>query len=185
MKSMRKWRTYHQVMFHFSIVLLDYPLVSRICVMHSLFDKLRQTLSILITRESNLNSNIVLVLEMSVLQYHSWEKFKMSTGAFGFVQLARNRRNGHLVAIKFLERGPDKVITNLQVKFCPICARHFLDNHKTCVEGYIWFWELNGGSKPYIAPMPFFLGFPASIWHLGLGIELSSPIQRCSAYLHA
>lgn len=31
------------------------------------------------------------------------------TGAFGFVQLARNKVNGQLVAIKFLERGPDKV----------------------------------------------------------------------------
>jgi len=30
------------------------------------------------------------------------------TGAFGFVQLARNKNNGQLVAIKFIERGPDK-----------------------------------------------------------------------------
>lgn len=28
----------------------------------------------------------------------------LSAGAFGFVQLARNRRTGQLVAIKFLER---------------------------------------------------------------------------------
>ena len=32
-----------------------------------------------------------------------------NAGAFGFVQLAKNKINGQLVAIKFLERGPDKV----------------------------------------------------------------------------
>ena len=32
-------------------------------------------------------------------------------GAFGFVQLAKNKVNEQLVAIKFLERGPDKVCT--------------------------------------------------------------------------
>ena len=37
------------------------------------------------------------------------ESFTDCTGAFGFVQLARNKNNGQLVAIKFLERGPDKV----------------------------------------------------------------------------
>ena len=45
------------------------------------------------------------------LSGHSkYEKVKdLSAGAFGFVQLARNKNNGSLVAIKFLERGPDKV----------------------------------------------------------------------------
>jgi len=39
-----------------------------------------------------------------------YEKVKdLSAGAFGFVQLARNKTSGQLVAIKFLERGPDKV----------------------------------------------------------------------------
>ena len=34
-----------------------------------------------------------------------YEKIKnLSTGAFGVVQLCRNRKNGQLVAIKFLER---------------------------------------------------------------------------------
>ena len=34
-----------------------------------------------------------------------YEKLKdLSTGAFGFVQLCRNKRSGQLVAIKFLER---------------------------------------------------------------------------------
>ena len=34
-----------------------------------------------------------------------YERVKdLSTGAFGFVQLCRNKRSGQLVAIKFLER---------------------------------------------------------------------------------
>ena len=35
-------------------------------------------------------------------------------GAFGFVQLAKNKINGQLVAIKFLERGPDKVCSGCE-----------------------------------------------------------------------
>ena len=38
-----------------------------------------------------------------------YEKVKdLSTGAFGFVQLCRNKRSGQLVAIKFLERVSHK-----------------------------------------------------------------------------
>ena len=37
--------------------------------------------------------------------HEKYEKVKdLSTGAFGFVQLCRNKRSGQLVAIKFLER---------------------------------------------------------------------------------
>ena len=37
--------------------------------------------------------------------HEKYEKIKeLSTGAFGFVQLCRNKRSGQLVAIKFLER---------------------------------------------------------------------------------
>ena len=51
--------------------------------------------------------------------HEKYEKVRdLSSGAFGFVQLARNRRNGHLVAIKFLERGRDKVSTLFTDSYC-------------------------------------------------------------------
>jgi serine/threonine protein kinase len=39
------------------------------------------------------------------LNHPKYQKVKdLSTGAFGVVQLCRNKKNGQLVAIKFLER---------------------------------------------------------------------------------
>ena len=40
--------------------------------------------------------------------HHKYEKISdLGEGAFGFVQLARNKHTGEHVAIKFLPRGPD------------------------------------------------------------------------------
>jgi len=40
--------------------------------------------------------------------HHKYDKISdLGEGAFGFVQLARNKHTGEHVAIKFLPRGPD------------------------------------------------------------------------------
>ena len=48
--------------------------------------------------------------------HEKYEKLKdLSAGAFGFVQLARNKRTGQHVAIKFLERVRDFLALALQL----------------------------------------------------------------------
>ncbi|CAK0781377.1 hypothetical protein CVIRNUC_005358 [Coccomyxa viridis] len=57
-----------------------------------------------------------------------YERVKdLSTGAFGFVQLCRNKRSGQLVAIKFLERGRNKITKHVEREV--ICHSNFCHPH--------------------------------------------------------
>ena len=60
--------------------------------------------------------------------HHKYEKISdLGEGAFGFVQLARNKHTGEHVAIKFLPRGPDvstpfilSLLPSLSVRKSPV-----------------------------------------------------------------
>ena len=59
--------------------------------------------------------------------HEKYEKLKdLSAGAFGFVQLARNKRTGQHVAIKFLERVRDVPTLVLCLPLSGPCQRALL-----------------------------------------------------------
>lgn len=58
----------------------------------------------------------------------------LNSGTFGFVQLAKDKHTGELIACKFIERG-DKVC----ISFLPVCLSIFCAGlHPTVFLGLIW-----------------------------------------------